>query len=146
MGKRLKGFVAAAAVAVTSLGGVVALPSSSAFAAAACASGTAPPYNGSFTTGTSVRYKNGYGSIYWYFNNDPGFSCPITLPGGSSMRFSMRVRFCSGSGGVSGGHEFTTAGGHEIAVTVRNGACFQTQYKSNNSATANKSFAGVIVW
>lgn len=130
----------AAASATTGLVAQSALP---AFAADTCTgAGTGSQ---AWHTGTTQRLKEGYGAIVFSFFTSTGCSSAV-LPGGANANLSMRVSFCSGGGGTSGGSTFTTVTAQSIAVTVLDGACFQTQWRPNNAATDYENFHGKLIW
>lgn len=102
---------------------------------------------GVWTTGSTVRYTGGStnSGIMWSFFTGTG--CPNSfLPGQPTASLSMRVAFCSGSGGTSNGTTFTTVTAAMLATNVLPGTCFRVQWRPNNAATANKPFHGKIQW
>lgn len=101
----------------------------------------------SWHTGSTVRYTGGSSNsnIVWSFFTSTG--CPNSvLPGGGSASLSMRVQFCSGSGGTSIGDTFTSVTAKAIATSVLPGTCFRVQWLPNNAATDNENFHGKIIW
>lgn len=101
----------------------------------------------SWHTGSTVRWTGGTSksNIVWSFFNSTG--CPNSvLPGGANPSLSMRVQFCSGSGGTSFGDTFFSVTAKAIATDVLAGTCFRVQWRPNNAATDNENFHGKIIW
>ncbi|NOX30899.1 MAG: hypothetical protein GXP35_12755 [Actinobacteria bacterium] len=98
-------------------------------------------------TGSTTRWTGGTSrsNIIWSFFTTTGCSGSF-LPGGASANLSMRVLFCSGSGGTSGGSTFTSVTAKYLATSVKAGTCFKVQWRPNNSATDYEDFDGKIIW